>query len=49
MMSAILAHADRNASTVMVATHDPAIAQRMETVWHMRHGRLIDRTRRVAA
>jgi ABC-type lipoprotein export system ATPase subunit len=49
MMSAILAHADRNATTVIVATHDPAIAQRMETVWHMRHGRLIDRTRRAAA
>ena len=49
MMSAILAHADRSATTVLVATHDPAIAQRMETVWHLRHGRLIDRTRRAAA
>jgi ABC-type lipoprotein export system ATPase subunit len=49
MMSTILAHAEQNATTLMVATHDPAIAQRMEIVWHMQHGRLVDRTHRAAA
>jgi ABC-type lipoprotein export system ATPase subunit len=48
MMSVILAHAERNASTLIVATHDVAIARRMEIIWHMNHGRLLDRTRRAA-
>jgi ABC-type lipoprotein export system ATPase subunit len=48
MMSVILAHAERNASTLIVATHDAAIARRMEIIWHMNHGRLLDRTRRAA-
>jgi putative ABC transport system ATP-binding protein/lipoprotein-releasing system ATP-binding protein len=41
MLSAILAHADRNGTTVMVATHDPAIAARLDVVWQMDHGSLI--------
>ncbi len=48
IMSVILAHAERNASTLIVATHDTAIARRMEIIWHMNHGRLLDRTRRAA-
>jgi ABC-type lipoprotein export system ATPase subunit len=34
MMSTLLAYAERNATTLMVATHDPAIAQRMEHLGH---------------
>jgi ABC-type lipoprotein export system ATPase subunit len=41
MLSALLEHADRNGTTAIVATHDPAIAARMDLVWHMDHGRLI--------
>jgi putative ABC transport system ATP-binding protein/lipoprotein-releasing system ATP-binding protein len=41
MLSAILVHADRNGTTVMVATHDPAIAARMDLIWQMDHGRLM--------
>jgi ABC-type lipoprotein export system ATPase subunit len=41
MLSAILAHADRNGTTVLVATHDPAIAARMDLIWQMDHGRLM--------
>ena len=48
IMSVILAHAARNASTLIVATHDAAIARQMEIIWHMNHGRLLDRTRRAA-
>ena len=48
IMSVILAHAEHNASTLIVATHDAAIARRMEIIWHMNHGRLLERTRRAA-
>jgi len=27
-------------TALVVATHDPRIAERMETIWHIRHGRL---------
>jgi ABC-type lipoprotein export system ATPase subunit len=40
-LSAILDHAGQHGTTVVVATHDPAIAARMEHIWQMSHGRLI--------
>jgi ABC-type lipoprotein export system ATPase subunit len=40
-LSVILDHVRRHATTFVVATHDPAIAERVETVWRMEHGRLI--------
>jgi putative ABC transport system ATP-binding protein/lipoprotein-releasing system ATP-binding protein len=48
LMSVILAHVERNASTLIVATHDAAVARRMEIIWHINHGRLLDRTRGAA-
>jgi len=39
-MSVILAHAARNASTLIVATHDAAIARQMEIIGTY-HGRLL--------
>jgi ABC-type lipoprotein export system ATPase subunit len=27
-------------TALVVATHDPAVSRRMQTVWHMQHGRL---------
>ena len=41
VLSAILDHADRHGTTVVIATHDPAIAARMEHIWQMTHGHLI--------
>jgi len=49
MLSAILEEADRHETTVVIATHDPAIAARMEHIWHMSHGRLIAHDTPVAA
>jgi putative ABC transport system ATP-binding protein/lipoprotein-releasing system ATP-binding protein len=49
MLSAILDHARRRAITFVVATHDQAIAERVETLWQMEHGRLISRKERVLA
>jgi ABC-type lipoprotein export system ATPase subunit len=41
MISAILDHAQRHATTLIVATHDRAIAERFETHWQMEQGQLI--------
>jgi ABC-type lipoprotein export system ATPase subunit len=49
MISAILDHARRHAITFVVATHDQAIAERIETRWQMEHGRLISQNDRVLA
>src|SRR5271166_2954913 len=35
MLSVILEHVRRRASTFVVATHDPAVAGRVETLWRM--------------
>src|SRR5882757_3946472 len=42
-LSVILDHVRRHAITFVVATHDPAVAQRVETLWRMEHGRLTAR------
>lgn len=39
-LSVMLDHVRRRAVTFVVATHDPAIAERVETLWRMEHGRL---------
>jgi ABC-type lipoprotein export system ATPase subunit len=49
MLSVILEHVRRRASTFVVATHDPAVADRVETLWRMEHGRLIACGNRAAA
>ncbi len=48
-LSVILDHVRRHATTFVVATHDPAIAERVETLWRMKHGRLIPLESGVAA
>jgi ABC-type lipoprotein export system ATPase subunit len=35
-----LATLEGTSTALVVATHDPVVAERMETVWHMRHGTL---------
>jgi ABC-type lipoprotein export system ATPase subunit len=49
MLSIILQHAEQNGTTLVIATHDPAIAARMDHTWHMDHGRLIAQNATVAA
>jgi ABC-type lipoprotein export system ATPase subunit len=48
MLSEILDHAG-SGTTLMIATHDPAIAGRMDILWTMGHGRLIEQTSKGAA
>jgi len=40
-LSVMLDHVRRCATTFVVATHDPDVAERVETLWRMEHGRLI--------
>jgi ABC-type lipoprotein export system ATPase subunit len=40
-LSVMLDHVRRRATTFVVATHDPDVAERVETLWRMEHGRLI--------
>src|SRR5271165_1931740 len=40
-LSVMLDHVRRRAITLVVATHDPAVADRLETLWRMEHGHLI--------
>jgi ABC-type lipoprotein export system ATPase subunit len=49
MLSVMLEYADRNGTTLVIATHDPAIASRMESTWQMKHGRLIAQNTTAAA
>jgi predicted ABC-type transport system involved in lysophospholipase L1 biosynthesis ATPase subunit len=37
----MLDHVRRCATTFVVATHDPDVAERVETLWRMERGRLI--------
>jgi putative ABC transport system ATP-binding protein/lipoprotein-releasing system ATP-binding protein len=48
MLSAILDYARRYAITLVVATHDQAIAERVEMLWQMEHGRLTPKGRVLA-
>jgi len=48
-LSAILDHVRRRAITFVVATHDLAVAERVETLWRMEHGRLTAEQSSVAA
>ena len=40
VMAALLAEADRHGMAVVIATHDPLVAARMNRSWHVRHGTL---------
>lgn len=40
VLDTLLASIDGTPTALVVATHDPAVAARMETVWLMRHGTL---------
>jgi ABC-type lipoprotein export system ATPase subunit len=39
-IAALLAWAEMTGSGVIVATHDPAVAERLDETWYMEHGRL---------
>lgn len=38
LLDALLAHVSVSGSALLVATHDPLVAARMEVQWHMEHG-----------
>jgi ABC-type lipoprotein export system ATPase subunit len=40
LFDVLLACIENSATALIVATHDPAIAGRLRTVWHLQHGRL---------
>jgi ABC-type lipoprotein export system ATPase subunit len=40
LFDVLLASIEDGDTALIVATHDPAIARRMRTTWHLRHGRL---------
>jgi ABC-type lipoprotein export system ATPase subunit len=40
LFDVLLASIEDSDTALIVATHDPAIAGRMRTTWHLRHGRL---------
>jgi len=42
-LSVILDYVRRYAMTFVMATHDPTVAERVETLWRMEHGRLTAR------
>ncbi len=42
-LSVILDYVRRHAMTFVMATHDPAVTERVETLWRMEHGRLTAR------
>jgi len=48
-LSIILDYVRRHAMTFVMATHDPAVAEQVETLWRMDHGRLTTRQSSVAA
>ncbi len=48
-LSMILDCVRRHAMTFVMATHDPAVAEQVETLWRMDHGRLTTRQSREAA
>lgn len=40
LFNVLLACIDKSATALIVATHDPVIAGRLRTAWHLRYGRL---------
>ncbi|QBC31831.1 ABC transporter ATP-binding protein [Pandoraea sp. XY-2] len=40
LLDALLAHLAGTCTALVIATHDPAVAERMERVWQMEHGTL---------
>ena len=40
LLDRVIAWAERSAAALVVATHDEAVASRMQRVWRMNHGRL---------
>ncbi|WP_432262718.1 ABC transporter ATP-binding protein [Cupriavidus sp. TMH.W2] len=41
LLDALLAHLAGTATALVIATHDPAVAARMDKIWHMQRGTLI--------
>jgi ABC-type lipoprotein export system ATPase subunit len=41
VIDTLLASLEDTQTALVVATHDPAVSSRMQTVWHMRHGTLL--------
>lgn len=42
LLDALLAHLNGTATALVIATHDPAVAARMDKIWHMQRGTLVD-------
>ncbi|CAB3806172.1 ABC transporter ATP-binding protein [Pararobbsia alpina] len=42
LLDALLAHLAGTDTALVIATHDPAVAERMERIWHMEHGTLTE-------
>lgn len=38
VLDALLSHLDGTDTALVISTHDPAVAERMQVVWQMRHG-----------
>lgn len=38
VLDALLAHLEGTDTALVISTHDPAVAERMQVVWQMRHG-----------
>lgn len=49
VLDAVLSHAASWGGTILIATHDPGVAARMRTVWHIDHGNLRVHSVRAAA
>ncbi len=42
LLDALLAHLRSTETALIIATHDPAVAARMDRIWHIEHGTLTD-------
>ena len=45
MLDRLLAHLVGLATALVITAHDPAVAARLQTVWHMSHGKLLSDAR----
>ena len=43
VLDALLASINGTATALVVATHDVAVSSRMDSVWRMRHGAVVER------
>ncbi len=42
LLDALIAHLDGTRTALVIATHDPSIAARMNTIWRVEHGVLVE-------